>query len=242
LLVATPLVADVATLFPQTATPTGDVTNPNEALTDNGTGALVTANNPNTTSLVLSAFDNTGLGTISDVVVWVEYLTTAPPGNDSYQFDAAVDGTNFNTTIVAATTQDEPAYVTASVSLGPITAAEVATLAIRCRANKQGGLDGYSVDWDVGYIVVTHTLATSDTLTVTQTAVGSVDVQQGTPEKLLQVLDLSVDANDATLTDLTVTRLGTAVDADTHGGGRGHDGRRDQAVARRGQQQHPERG
>ena len=61
-------------------------------------------------------------------------------------------------------------------------------------------------------------VAGADSLTLTQTAVPSADVQQGASLKLLQVLDLSVDgAGDgtATLTDLTVTRLGTAVDADS---------------------------
>jgi hypothetical protein len=206
LLVSVPAAADVATLYPQATAVTGTVTSPNEALTDNGTGALVSANN---SSLVLSGFDNAGLGTISNAVVWVEYLTTGAPVNDTYQFDVAVDGTNFSTTIVGATTQDQPTYVTASVSVGAISPAEVATLAVRCLTDKTQSQDGYSVDWDVGWIVVTHTPAASDTVTVTQTTVGSADVPQGTTLKLLQVLDLSVDANSATLTDLTVTRPST---------------------------------
>jgi hypothetical protein len=156
-----PVAAQTVTLFPTTATPNGTVTNPNQALADDGAGALVSSS---ASSLVLAGFDNTNLGPISDVTVWVDYRTTAPPGNDAYQFDAAVDGTNFNTTIVAATTQNEPAYVTASVSLGALSWAQVGTLAVRSLTTRNQGPDGYDVDWDVGYIVVTYTAGATTTV------------------------------------------------------------------------------
>jgi hypothetical protein len=80
--------------------------------------------------------------------------------------------------------------------------------------NSRCTVDLGAVEWNAD-----TTAVTADTLTVSQTNVPSADVQQGISNKLLQVLDLSVDANSATLTDLTVTRLGTAVDADTTTGG-----------------------
>ena len=75
--------------------------------------------------------------------------------------------------------------------------------------------------WDDIVLDVT-TPGGDDTLTVSQTNVPSADVPQGTTEKLLQVLDLSIDnvGNGTTsVQEITVTRLGTAVDADTTAGG-----------------------
>ena len=154
---------------------------------------------PEHTNLVLNDFDNAGLGTISDVTVWVEYLTTSTPGNDSYQFEVAVDGTNYNTTIVANTTAG-PADLRDSQRFGRCD---------HCGGGRHPGrplpdessrvdwTDNYSVNWDVGYIVVTHTPAGGDTLTVTSDERAlSRRAARHDELKLLQVLDLTVDAND----------------------------------------------
>ena len=93
LLAPLPAMADQTIILPLTATPSGTVTSPTEALTDNGTGAQVSSSN---SELVLSAFPNTDLGTITDVTIWVDYLTTATPGNDEYQFDVAIDDSFFS--------------------------------------------------------------------------------------------------------------------------------------------------
>jgi hypothetical protein len=95
---------------------------------------------------------------------------------------------------------------------------------LRVRFNGRTGRDNAAnVDiwWDDIVLDVTAP-GGDDTLTVTQTNVPAADVAQGTTEKLLQVLDLSIDnvGNGTTsVQQLSVTRLGTAVDADTAAGG-----------------------
>jgi len=139
----------------------GTATNPTQAYSQNDTGALVSSSN---TDFQVSGFDNTSLGPISDVTVWVRYRTSAAPGNDTYQFDAAVNGSTFSTTIVGASTTNRTSYVTASASVGAITWAQVGTLAVRCLTNRSAGPDNYDVDWDVAYIVVTYTAASAPSL------------------------------------------------------------------------------
>lgn len=159
--------ADTITLYPTANAITGTVTNPTNVYLDDGSGALISANNSSET---VRTFDSTNLGTISNVTVWVKYKTSAAPSNDTYAFDAAPDGTNFNQSIVTANTTNQTAYTTASKDLGVLTWAQVGTLAVKCTTVKSAGADPYSVDWDVAYIVVTYAGKTDQTISVTTPA------------------------------------------------------------------------
>ena len=163
--------AATVTLYPTTNTPTGTVTNPTNAYANDSVSADVLSNN---STLTVTGFNNTNLGVISDVTAYVKYKTSAAPGNDTYAFDAAVNGSTFNTPIIAANTTNRAVYVTtAGTSFGALTWAQVGTLAIKNTTAKSGPSDGYLVNWDVAYIVVNYTLDS------TAPTVSSVAVQTG---------------------------------------------------------------
>lgn len=163
--------AATVTLYPTTNAPTGTVTNPTNAYTNDNTSADVSSSN---SALTVAGFNNTNLGVISDVTAYVKYKTSAAPSNDTYAFDAAVDGSIFSTSIVTANTTNQTAYVTtAGTSFAALTWAQVGTLAIKNTTVRSAGADGYSVNWDVAYIVVTYTPDT------TAPTVSSVTVQTG---------------------------------------------------------------
>ncbi|NJC88026.1 MAG: CxxxxCH/CxxCH domain-containing protein [Desulfuromonas sp.] len=151
---ATGAQAATVTLYPASNTVVGTVTSPtNGYANDNAAASVATSAS---SSLALGGFNNTNLGTISDVTVWVKYKTSAAPSNDTYAFAAAIDGTNFTNSIVAANTTNQAAYTTANLSLGALTWANIGTLAVRGATTKVGASDGYTLDFDVAYIVVTY--------------------------------------------------------------------------------------
>lgn len=150
------------TLYPTANATTGTVTNPTNVYGDDSTAALISSNASSETA---RTFNSTNLGTISDVTVWVKYKTTGL-SNDTYAFDAAVDGATFNQSILVSNATSQAAYTTVSKSLGALTWAQVGTLAVKCTTVKVGGADGATVDWDVAYIVVTYTVKTDQTITV----------------------------------------------------------------------------
>lgn len=158
--------AATVNLYPTAYTDGGTATtNPTNAYADDAASADVS---PNNALFDLIGFDGTDLGTISDVTVWVDYKTSAVPSNDTYGFLVDVDG-NWTTTgdqyaIVAQTLTDQPAYTTASYSLGALTWAQVGTLQFRCDTTKTGGADTYFVNFDVAYAVVTYTASSAGSL------------------------------------------------------------------------------
>lgn len=200
-----PSLATLATLYPTAWDDTNagaDVPTGANALADDGSGALVSSSN---TTLILSGFDNTDLGTINSVTVYVEYLTTAAPNNDTYQFDAARDGASFTDSIVAANTTHQASYTVQSLSLGALTWAQVGTLAVRCLTAKAQSADGYDVDWDVGYIVVDYSPALSVTIgDGASEPAGSSNLCPETPSTALDTFTLTADTS-ATLSSVEVT-------------------------------------
>lgn len=148
--------SDSVTLYPTSNhVVAGSVSSPTEVYTQNDVGALVSSNNTEFHTAVFD--DGTDRGTITSATVYVRYKTTAAPSNDTYLFDAALDGTNFNTSIVAPTTTNQSTYVTASASLGTPTWTQIGTLEVRSKTAKVAGPDGYNVDWDVAYVVINFT-------------------------------------------------------------------------------------
>ncbi len=142
------------TLYPTANSIAGTVTSPTNVYADDGSAAAVSSGN---STLIASGYDgNAGSGTISDVTVWIEYRTSAAPGNDKYSFDIAVDGSTFSDLMVTDSLLDEPSYTMASLSLGAISWAQVGTLAVRNYTTQKAQPDGYSVEWDVAYIIVTE--------------------------------------------------------------------------------------
>ena len=212
-LAVAPVFAETTILYPTTATPTGTVTNPTNALGDDDSGALISSNS---SSLGLAGFPSTNLGTISDVTVWVKYRTTAAPADDTYQCDAAIDGSTFNQSILASTTANQATYATASLSLGTLTWAQVGTLAIRCSTNKNKGADGYELDLDVGYSFITYTPSATTTLgdgtdPAASPTICPADGPSPGPPTLLDAFSFVTNTGTDNVDDVTVTfAAGTA--------------------------------
>lgn len=144
--------SDSALRYPTSNTIVGTVNNPTEVYTDNDIGALISCNN---TEFHAAGFNSSDLGEITSATVAVKYKTTGAPSNDTYQFDAALDGTNFTTSIVAANLTNQPSYVWSSeVSLGTPTWAQIGTLAVRCLTQKASQPDNYFVDCDVARVTI----------------------------------------------------------------------------------------
>jgi len=102
--------------YATSAVGTNNFKNPTNALADDGAAAEMKGQGGSQHTVTVSGFPAPGAD--AGVVVWVEYYTDTPWGNDTYQFDAALDGATFDQSIVAPSTQGESGWVTASLDLG----------------------------------------------------------------------------------------------------------------------------
>jgi hypothetical protein len=156
----------------------GGTSNPNSALTQDGTGALVPGG---TGELHLSGFDSTARGLLAQVVVNVRYRTSALPVDDYYRLEASVDGTfsapgstasTWNTIvpIVGGAGNNgaeilafphQPSYRTVStvVSQGApdngdpsLTWSDLANLKVRLKGTTVNTTDSFDVEWDAAWL------------------------------------------------------------------------------------------
>ncbi|OGL46818.1 MAG: hypothetical protein A2161_09980 [Candidatus Schekmanbacteria bacterium RBG_13_48_7] len=106
--------------------------------------------------LQIHGFDSSYIGVIFNVRITVIFRTTAAPIKDTYRFEASLDGTfTPPIVIVPETLFDEPSLQIASVTLGPLSYAEIGTLVLREKGHKgTGKVDPYSVEWDCAFIEI----------------------------------------------------------------------------------------
>ena len=120
-----------------------------------------------------SGFAVPGVTVIDDVIVCVRYRTSAPPADDVYRFEASVDGTftpwssildwDRIAPIVGSSGleyarvlayPDQPLYREVSTALGPLTPAEIESLAVRVKGEGAGSPDGFRIEWDACWLEV----------------------------------------------------------------------------------------
>ena len=165
----------MATRLPSQATDLGGgASNTSAAFAEDSVGATIPGGNQ---ELRLAGFDATPRGLLSQAVVKLRYRTSGAPSDDTYRFEASVDGTfaapgsdsqSWNTIvpIVGASGLgapvlvfgDQPQWreVSALVTKGAaidgapsITWQDLATLAIRVKGTATGAADPFSLEWDV---------------------------------------------------------------------------------------------
>jgi len=168
----------IETRYPTRASDVGGgASNETDAFAQDDVGALIPGGDQ---ELQVSGFDDTPRGLLAQVVVHVRYRTSAPPSDDTYWFEASVDGTftkpgqdelSWNTIVPIVggsglgapvdAFPDEPAWrdVTALVTKGSagdgsptLTWQDLQALSMRCRGAAVGPADSFDVEWDVASI------------------------------------------------------------------------------------------